>query len=63
MTVKDKSSDTFIHQPHDKLVKRLLASPMTARDILNLYLPPDILSMVDLNYLELQRDSFIYQTI
>ncbi len=48
-----------IHHPHDKLVKKLLSNPATARDILSLYLPPEVLSIVDLNNLELQRDSFI----
>ncbi len=48
-----------VHQPHDKLVKKLLSDPAIARDILSLYLPPEVLSIADLNHLELQRDTFI----
>jgi predicted transposase/invertase (TIGR01784 family) len=58
--VKKKSSDTpSVHQPHDKVSKRFLFSPATARDILSLYLPADVLAIADLNNLELQRDTFI----
>jgi predicted transposase/invertase (TIGR01784 family) len=52
---KEKS----VHQPHDKIVKRMLSNPDAARDILSLYLPQEILAIVDLNHLELQKDSFI----
>lgn len=48
-----------VAQPHDKLVKRLLSNPETAKEILELYLPQDVLAMVNLNNLSLQRDSFI----
>jgi predicted transposase/invertase (TIGR01784 family) len=48
-----------IHQPHDKLVKKLLSDPMAARDILNLYLPKNVLAITDLSQLELQKDTFI----
>lgn len=48
-----------MHQPHDKLVKKLLSNPATARDILSLYLPKEVLDIADLNKLELQPDSFI----
>lgn len=48
-----------IHQPHDKLVKRMLSNPEAAKDILSLYLPKEVLDIVDLNYLEMQKDSFI----
>ncbi|TAK77201.1 MAG: transposase, partial [Gammaproteobacteria bacterium] len=58
MSVK-KQSRSPGHQPHDHLVKKLLSNPATARDILSLYLPHDVLTAVDLNCLELQRDSFI----
>jgi predicted transposase/invertase (TIGR01784 family) len=50
---------TQIHQPHDKLVKKLLSNKATARDVLSLYLPPEILAITNLDILELQRDSFI----
>lgn len=51
--------NTSIHQPHDKLVKRLLSNPKAAKDILSLYLPKEVLKIIDLNYLEMQKDSFI----
>lgn len=48
-----------MHQPHDKLVKRMMSSLDTARDIFNEFLPEEILREIDLSQLELQRDSFI----
>ena len=54
-----KDKENTVSQPHDKIVKRMLSNPAAARDILNLYLPKEVLSIVDLNFLELQRDSFI----
>ncbi len=58
MTTK-KSNFEGVAQPHDRLVKRLLSNPETAKEILDLYLPKEILALVDLNNLSLQRDSFI----
>lgn len=58
--LKKKNQDTqSIHQPHDKLVKKLLSNPAAARDILSLYLPKNVLEITDLDHLELQKDSFI----
>lgn len=57
--MEKKENQNFIHQPHDKLIKRMLSSPDTARDILSLYLPEEILSIVDLSNLELQPNTFI----
>jgi len=54
-----KQSTSTVTQPHDKLVKRLLSNPETAKDILSLYLPPQVVALVDLNNLSLERDSFI----
>lgn len=56
---KKYRGETPVHQPHDKLVKKLLSNPATARDILSLYLPAEVMAIADLNNLELQRDSFI----
>lgn len=42
--------------PHDRLVKKLLSHPDIAKDILSLYLPPEVLTCIDLNNLQLQRD-------
>lgn len=55
----DNQKKSGIHQPHDKLIKKLLSKPSTAKDILNLYLPENVRSLIDLNKLELQRDAFI----
>lgn len=57
--MEKNSENTSIHQPHDKLVKRLLSNPETAKDILSLYLPKDVLDIADLSYLKMQKDSFI----
>ena len=54
-----KSNSEGVAQPHDRLVKRLLSNPKTAKEILSLYLPKEILALADLNHLSLQRDSFI----
>lgn len=60
MLVADKKEKTSsVHQPHDKLIKKLLSNVGMARDILSLYLPSEVLKIVDLNHLDLQRDSFI----
>jgi len=42
-----------------QIIKKLLSNPVTARDILSLYLPAEVLSIANLNHLELQRDTFI----
>jgi predicted transposase/invertase (TIGR01784 family) len=55
----NETSSSAVTQPHDKLVKRLLSNPETAKDILSLYLPPEVSQLVNLNNLSLQRDSFI----
>jgi predicted transposase YdaD len=55
---RDKSSSKVAH-PHDRLVKRLLSIPDVAKDILTLYLPKNVQTLMDLNNLILQRDSFI----
>jgi len=55
----ENNNESFIHQPHDKLFKQSLSNPAAARDILSLYLPPEILSLLDLTRLELQPNSFI----
>lgn len=47
---KKKIKAQTMHQPHDHLVKRLLSNKATARDILNLYLPKEIIKLIDLNY-------------
>lgn len=53
----NKSGDS--HHSHDHIVKKLLSGVDVARDVLNIYLPKEILSRVDLTILELQNSSFI----
>lgn len=53
--MKKNPKNTSIHQPHDKLVKKLLSNPGAAKDILSLYLPKEILDITDLNYLDVER--------
>lgn len=50
---------SLIHQPHDKFFKETLSDIRTAKDFLRHYLPPDILSLVDLDTIILQKDSYI----
>ncbi len=57
--MKKTSENTSVHQPHDKLVKRLLSNPEAAKDILSLYLPKEVLDIADLSCLKMQKDSFI----
>ena len=59
MPKTNESDSSSVAQPHDRLVKRLLSNPETAKEILELYLPQNVLAMVNLNNLSLQRDSFI----
>jgi predicted transposase/invertase (TIGR01784 family) len=56
---ESKEKTSKVAQPHDRLVKRLLSNPAAAKDILSLYLPEQVLALVDLDHLILQRDSFI----
>jgi len=47
------------HNPHDKLVRRLLSSIRTSRDILETFLPAPVKALINFNSLERQRDTFI----
>jgi len=50
---------TLINQPHDKFFKEIMQNIETAHDFLKNYLPKDILPLIDLDNLFLQKDSFI----
>ena len=56
-TSNDKT--VLVDKPHDKLVRRLLSNIATARDLLEVYLPPEVKDLVDLDYLERQPDTFV----
>lgn len=48
-----------LQNPHDKFFKETFGKVEIARDFLNNYLPQNIVSIVDMNTLEPQKDSFI----
>ncbi len=48
-----------IPQPHDKFFKETFSQPKIARDVIQHYLPPEIVDTLDLNSLELQKDSYV----
>lgn len=58
-TNKPKNNEVSVHQPHDKLVRRLLSNVATARDVLEAYLPDSVKALVDLSFLERQPDTFV----
>lgn len=49
----------FIHQPHDKLFKRSMADIRVAREFFEAHLPPEVAQKIDLDTLELQKQTFI----
>ncbi len=57
--MKTKTEKISVDKPHDKLVKRLLSSIATAKDILEAYLPAGVKELIDLDSLERQPDSFV----
>ena len=48
-----------LSKPHDKFFKETFSQPKIVRDFVRNYLPPDIVARLDLDALELQKDSFI----
>ncbi len=50
---------TDIHQPHDKFFKRLFSRPEVARDFIENYLPENVLRRLDLDSLQLMKDTFV----
>jgi len=49
----------MINNPHDKFFKQVLGDRETTRDFLSNYLPQDVLSVIDLESLAIQKESFI----
>ncbi|MCP4992174.1 MAG: Rpn family recombination-promoting nuclease/putative transposase, partial [Gammaproteobacteria bacterium] len=45
--------------PHDKYVKSIFSDHEAARDFLQHFLPADIIPLLDLASLDIQKDSFI----
>lgn len=54
---------SLIHNPHDKFFKQTFGDPGTARNFLKHYLPPDVLTLVDLETIERQKDSYVDQEL
>jgi len=48
-----------LNNPHDKFVKEILTDKENARDFFSNYLPAPVRDLVDLNSLEICKDSFI----
>ncbi|PHZ21454.1 Rpn family recombination-promoting nuclease/putative transposase, partial [Yersinia massiliensis] len=49
--------------PHDALFKQFLTHPETARDFLDVHLPPALRQACDLNTLRLESGSFIEEDL
>ena len=52
-----------IQNPHDKFFKETFSNVEVARDFIKNYLPESILKIIDLETLELQKDSFINEEL
>ena len=52
-----------IRNPHDRFVKESLSLKENARSFLENYLPEEILNLVDLGSLEIEKDSFVAQDL
>lgn len=48
-----------IKSPHDSFCKEIMSRPEVAVDFMYNYLPPDVVASLDINALELVKDSFI----
>lgn len=49
--------------PHDALFKQFLAHPDTARDFLQIHLPPSLLHICDLTTMRLESGSFVEEDL
>lgn len=52
-----------IQNPHDKFFKETFSNVEVAKDFINNYLPSNIASIIDVNTLEPQKDSFINEDL
>ena len=48
-----------IYSPHDKFVRETLCQKDMARDFLSNYLPEEVLALIDLDFIEISKDTFI----
>jgi hypothetical protein len=56
-------SESAVTSPHEKLFKTSMADIRVARNFFEQYLPASVLSVVDLNDLELQHSTYISQEL
>ncbi|MFZ7120708.1 MAG: Rpn family recombination-promoting nuclease/putative transposase, partial [Eubacteriaceae bacterium] len=49
----------LINKPHDKFFKETLGDKDTAKDFLKNYLPEELLKIIDIGTIEVQKDSYI----
>lgn len=49
--------------PHDAIFKQLMAHTDTARDFIDIHLPPDLRTLCDLNTLQLESGNFIEEDL
>lgn len=52
-----------IQNPHDKFFKEVFSNTEVAKDFINNYLPQSITNIIDVDTLELQKDSFINEEL
>lgn len=52
-----------IQNPHDKFFKETFGHIEVAKDFLNNYLPENIIKIIDVDTLQLQKDSFINEEL
>ena len=52
-----------VQNPHDKFFKETFSNVEVARDFMQNYLPEPILKIVDLQTLDIQKDSFIDENL
>ena len=52
-----------IQNPHDKFFKETFGNVAVAKDFLINYLPKNIMKVIDVDTLELQKDSFINEEL
>lgn len=63
MTNKESSGSKLTPTPHDATFKQFLTHPDTARDFLELHLPPALLGLCDLSTLKLESGSFVEESL
>lgn len=52
-----------IHNPHDRFFRESFGRPEIVRNYLQEYLPPDLLSLLELDQLTLEDGSFIDESL